>query len=213
MSLRMDSSQARAARGGMWWLAAAVAWFAAVAAGLAGMAAYANRPGQAAHAPARWPDDSRLTRDQSRPTIVMLAHPQCDCTRASLMELAKVMAQAPGEAHALVVFMMPSGVDDSWRETSLWRLASRIPGVTVVRDDGGAEAARFRVATSGQTLMYDAAGRLVFSGGTTAARGHEGDNTGVTSLLSLLDGMPAPASSTPVFGCALTGDGAPVQAN
>jgi hypothetical protein len=209
----MDSIRPGRDRNRMLLLAVAVIWFAGVVAGLAGMATYSNRPGQAAHAPERWPSASRLSRDSARPTIVMLAHPQCDCTRASLMELAKVMARAPGQATALVVFMMPAGVDDSWQDTSLWHLASRIPGVTVIRDEHGAEAARFGVATSGQTLMYDAGGRLVFSGGTTAARGHEGDNTGVTALLALLGGRAPAASTTPVFGCELFGGAAQAAAN
>ena len=156
----------------MLWLAMALIWFAGVVVGLAGMASYSNSAGEAAQAPARWPASTTLRRDPTRPTIVMLAHPQCDCTRASLMELAKVLARAPGKAHALVVFMMPNGVDESWEHTSIWRLASQIPGVTILRDKDGKEASRFGVATSGQTLMYDGSGRLVFSGGTTAARGH-----------------------------------------
>ena len=36
--------------------------------------------------------------------------------------------------------------------------------------------------TSGQTLLYDTKGHLVFSGGITGGRGHEGDNTGRESI-------------------------------
>ena len=40
---------------------------------------------------------------------------------------------------------------------------------------------RFGAETSGQTLLYDRDGRLLFSGGTTGSRGHDGDNAGFAS--------------------------------
>jgi hypothetical protein len=88
--------------------------------------------------------------------------------------------------------------------------------VTVVRDDSGREAGRFGAATLGQTLLYDADGSLLFSGGITAARGHAGDNAGRSELVSLLNrGLSAPVvtmnrgqsarDATHVFGCPLFG--------
>src|SRR5258706_10655965 len=118
----------------------------------------------------------------------MLAPPRCDRTRASLTELAELMARMPHRAAAFVVFIKPLGVTEDWEQTDLWRQAARIPGVTVVRDDGGAEAARFGSQTSGQTLLYDAGGRLVFDGGTTGSRGHVGENAGVDAMMARLGG-------------------------
>ena len=45
----------------------------------------------------------------------------------------------------------------------------------------------------------------MFSGGTTIARGHLGDNAGVDSMLALLGGHPSNQTTTPVFGCSLFG--------
>jgi hypothetical protein len=190
-------------RGTILWCIAGAIWLAAVATGLGLMAVYANRPGAAAQAPAEWPMSSRLHRRPGAAVLVMLAHPRCDCTRASLTELAELMARMPRRADAFVVFIKPQGVTGDWEQTDLWRQAARIPGVTVVRDDGGVEAARFGSQTSGQTLLYDAGGRLVFDGGTTGSRGHVGENAGVDAIIARLGETTRDRASTPVYGCDL----------
>jgi hypothetical protein len=70
-------------------------------------------------------------------------------------------------------------------------------------DDEGAEANRFHAATSGQTLLYDADGRLLFSGGITGSRGHAGDNAGENAIVSWVNSGAAARTETSVFGCAL----------
>lgn len=187
------------------WALLGVFWIGAVTAGLASLAVYDNRPGVSAQAPARWPSDSRLALDSGRPTLVMLAHPRCTCTRASLGELAELMARAPGRARAYVVFVKPgrAGSSPDWERTDLWRRAAGIDRTTVVRDDDGHEAARFRAETSGQTFLYAPDGALLFTGGTTGARGHAGDNPGRATLLAILRREPPAGRSTPVFGCSL----------
>ena len=184
------------------WIATAV-WLTIVIAGLAWLAGYDNRPGAAAHPPAAWPQDSRMVHDPVHPTLVMLAHPRCDCTRASLGELAELMARAAERPRAYVLFIRPAGVNDAWEKTSLWKSAGDIPGVTVLSNDDGREARRFGVATSGQTLLYASTGTLLFAGGTTGARGHPGDNAGRATILDLLEGNRPPQTASPVFGCDL----------
>lgn len=190
------------------WTVFGVLWLAAVAAGMAALMDYSSQPGPAAAAPAEWPSDSRLERDSSRPTLVMLAHPRCDCTRASVAELAELLARASHKPRVHVVFVKPGTVGANWEQTSLWRAAAAIPGVTLLRDDDGLEARRFQVQTSGQILLYDAHGRLIYAGGTTAARGKGGENAGRTAILAALDTAHHPhSSSEPVYGCALFGPG------
>jgi hypothetical protein len=133
----------------------------------------------------------------------MMAHPRCDCTRASIAELAEVMARAESRPRAYVVFVRPHGTDDQWDRTGLRQAAARIPDVTMVRDDDGREAELFGAETSGQTFLYGVDGALLFSGGTTGARGHEGDNAGRASLLALLDDETPRQHSSLVFGCSL----------
>jgi hypothetical protein len=181
---------------------AGVAWLAVVVVGLWMLMEYDNRPGPAATAPAAWPADSAMARDPAGPTLLMLAHPRCDCTRASLTELAELLARTRTRPRTYVVFIRPGQVPGGWEDTPLWRRAAGMGGVTVVRDDDGAEARRFGVQTSGQVLVYDAAGRLQYSGGTTGSRGKSGNNAGRAAILAALDGGVAPPTS-PVFGCPL----------
>jgi hypothetical protein len=102
-----------------------------------------------------------------------------------------------------VLFYKPAGEADAWAKTDLWQSAAALPGVTVLADDDGREAQRFNSTTSGQVVLYDTAGRLLFSGGITGARGHAGDNAGRSAIVALLNRGVAAHKETPVFGCAL----------
>jgi hypothetical protein len=186
------------------WRAALVAiWLGAAATGLWGLWRYDNTPGEAARAPEAWPARATIVRATDRPTLVMLAHPHCTCTRASLGELAETIARARTPPRTYVLFMTPARFDKDWEQTDLWRSAAALSGVTVVRDEDGRLAREFGAATSGQTLLYDARGALLFSGGITGARAHPGDNPGRQSLVALLNREPAGRRGTKVFGCSL----------
>lgn len=186
-------------------IAACAAWALITSAGLALLWNYENEPGPAATAPSQWPSDSQLHLSTDRATLVMLTHPHCPCTRASIGELARLMTQAQGRVTAYVLFVKPAGSSDDWERTDLWQSAATIPGVSVVVDDDGAEARRFHAVTSGQTALYDVEGRLLFSGGITASRGHSGDNAGRSAIVSLLNTGDAERTETFVFGCSLSG--------
>lgn len=188
-------------------IAASGMWLVAVGAGLGVLWNYENTPGAAAAAPDRWPATSQIQRPTDRATLVMLAHPHCPCTRASVGELARLMAQAQGRVTAYVLFTKPPNFSAEWEQTDLWATAAAIPGVYVMRDDHGVEARRFHAATSGQTVLYDKDGDLLFSGGITGGRGHEGDNVGRNAIVLLLTTSEAEQKETPVFGCALFAQG------
>jgi hypothetical protein len=113
-----------------------------------------------------------------------------------------VVEQA-GPLAVYVLFVRPAGAPDDWEDTATWATARALPGVTVLRDDDGREAARFGASTSGQTVVYDAAGRLLYRGGLTGARGQEGDNAARRRLLTLLGSGRADRRESDVFGCAL----------
>jgi hypothetical protein len=184
-------------------LASGLLWLGLVGVGLGIAANYENTPGHAAQASQRWPAESRIQLAPDRPTLVLLAHPRCPCTRASLGELAELMAQCQGLVTASVLFYKPAGASDDWVKTELWQSAAAIPGVTVGFDEAGREALRFNSATSGQVVLYDTAGQLLFSGGITGARGHAGANAGRSAIVELLRAGAAERDRTAVFGCAL----------
>lgn len=188
-----------------WWLAAtALVWLAVVGAGLWALWGYDNRAGVSAHAPGQWPAETALKRSVDGPTLLFVAHPQCDCTRASLEELAEILARASSHRpRTYVLFLKPSSVDAGWEQTDLWTRAAALPDVTVLRDDDGLEARRFGVETSGQTMLYDDRGTLIYSGGITGSRGHGGENAGELALIALLDHGRAERRNASVFGCSL----------
>jgi hypothetical protein len=132
----------------------------------------------------------------------MVLHPECSCSSASLEELARVLASSPRRPAVVVAFVTagPAGVSPS---NPLWAAAALLPDEISVVDPDGQEAAGFGARVSGQTYFYNAARRLVFEGGLTAARGHAGDNDGEASLAEALSTGVAPLIRVPVFGCAL----------
>jgi hypothetical protein len=179
-------------------------WLVLVCTGFACLVRYEFSPGRAGTAPVSWPEESRIKRATDRPTLLMFAHPRCPCTRASMAELARLTAQCEGRARVIVSFFRPSGAGQDWSLTDLWRRASSLPGVTAEWDDDGTEARRFRSETSGQVLLYDIRRRLVFEGGITSSRGHEGDNAGRSALVMILNGDAPNSPRTLVFGCSIS---------
>jgi hypothetical protein len=183
-----------------------VLWTVGVLAGALEMTRYAGTPGQqTAGAPARWPDALALGRDPHRMTLVMVVHPHCACSRASLHELDEVMAHAQGRIAARVVFVQPAGASDDWVHGDLWQHAIDIANVTVSVDRDGAIARELNATTSGQVVLYNADGKLLFAGGLTPARGHEGGNAGVDAVLSVAKSDSTAGFATPVYGCSLFG--------
>jgi hypothetical protein len=185
--------------------AAAVVWIAGIAYGSLAMWQFQRKAGEGAVAPVRWPASSRLSLAKGAPTIVMFAHPRCPCTRASVSLLREILSGPVRKAgNVYVLVLKPHEFPDGWEKTDVWRNAASIPGVTVISDVDGVEAARLGARTSGQTLVYDAAGTLVFSGGITALRGEAGENLGSRSVGAVLAGHAPAQGVTPVFGCPIS---------
>ena len=180
-------------------------WLAVLALGVRGLLNYESAPGTIAEVPKTWPA-SQVPLARDRMTLVMLAHPHCPCTRASVSELAEVMARIQDKADAYVLFSTPADASSGgWEDTGLRRSAAAIPGVTVLSDADGAEARRFGAETSGHTLLFAADGRLLFSGGITQSRGHAGDNAGASAIAALVNNEIPARAETFVFGCSLRG--------
>jgi hypothetical protein len=109
----------------------------------------------------------------------------------------------PGQLQATVLFALPDGAGDDWLRSDTVLRARQLSGVEVRIDRASYEARQFGSATSGQVLLYDRAGRLLFSGGITGSRGHEGDNLGRARVTALIRGAAPDRPVSPVFGCAL----------
>lgn len=178
-------------------------WLSTVVAGLGILSVYDYTPGRQTRVLGAWPSQSRIPRSPVEPTLIMFAHPHCPCTRASIGELMVLMTHCTNQVKAYIVFFQPKDSDDKWTQTDLWRSAAEIPGVTVLADCESREATAFQATTSGQVMLYDTKGNLLFTGGITESRGHYGDSAGLAAIINLLHGQTASLAGTPVFGCSL----------
>ncbi len=178
-------------------------WVGSVGYGMKVLSDYRNTPGRGADPSLAWPSGSALPRASGQPTLIMMAHPECPCTRASLDELNLIMNRLQGRLSTIILFVKPQEFADGWEKTDSWKRARQIPGATVLTDLDGAEARRFHGYTSGQVLLYGPRGNLLYNGGITAGRGHEGENDGRRDVIALASGEKAGLVVRKVFGCAL----------
>jgi hypothetical protein len=178
-------------------------WLLAVGTGTVLILDYENASGSTGSAPKQWVSGTSIPLDPTRDTLILFAHPRCPCTRASLEELNRLLAQSDGKIVAHVLFFRPPNYPADWTRTELWRTAASIPGVTVQEDVNDAIARKFGAETSGYVLFYNPQGKLLFRGGITGSRGHAGDNAGESAIISLAMGKAAGVTQTPVYGCSL----------
>jgi hypothetical protein len=192
------------------WLAtvtATVSWGIIVGIGFLALQLHGASPGQGGKAVELWPDQSRVPLSSARPTLVMAAHPRCPCTRATVAELTRVLTRCAGKVEVYILTLFPKSAGHGWGPADGVRGLGAMPGVHLIDDPGGEEAARFGALTSGLVALYAQDGRLLFRGGITAARGHEGDNRGARGLLGVIEGNPSSfPREMPVFGCPLFPD-------
>lgn len=181
-------------------------WVTTVGAAVRAIRRFEATPGRAAVAPKSWPADSSLVRNHEAPTLVMLVHPQCSCTRASLAELQAVIEKSPRALRTYVVVYRPHQMKAGWEKTEVYDAATRLRGAHVIVDEDGREAKRFGTFTSGQTFVYDASGLLRFEGGITMLRGHAGLNSGRADVIQIANGE-AGKGTHPVFGCSIVSRG------
>ncbi len=180
-------------------------WLALVGCGFWTLSRYSLTPGAAGQPVNAWPVATHLARNASGYTLVVLLHPECPCSEATVSELDTILAQSGGHLRAQVVFADYDTLPSRPEASSLWHRVSQLRGVTVSKDSDGSEIRNFAALTSGDTRLYGPQGELLFQGGITAARGHVGDNPGQAAVIDWAAGrspVHAPAA-LPAFGCAL----------
>ena len=84
-----------------------------------------------------------------------------------------------------------------------WQEVERIPQALATVDIEKNEIRAFRSTTSGEVFIYDDGGRLLFHGGITSARAHEGENVGSLAALQWLQNKKSRINHTPTYGCPL----------
>jgi hypothetical protein len=108
-----------------------------------------------------------------------------------------------GTLTAWVVLTKPIGAKLGWEQSELVTSAESIPDALLYVDNDAVETRLFGPVTSGHVLVYDPAGRLVFSGGLTPGRGEAGASASVDRLLQAVQDRPGQSVQAPVFGCPL----------
>lgn len=195
----------KVARKSLWLAASLGAWLVCIAAASTVLWRYNASPGSAGEAPARLPVQFQDSRSPSRFVLVMAIHPRCPCSRATMAELAKILAHSPEVCRPILLAFKPHGEPDSWIETRLCRDARRL-GTEIRIDEDGRAALGMGMLTSGQILLYGRDGELRYQGGITSARGHQGDNAGQRFVQRVLEGEEMPLATLPVYGCSIVAD-------
>ena len=182
---------------------AVVLWVGTVLVTYRAIRRFETTPGRAAAANGIWPAASSIARPAGRWSLVMLVHPHCSCSRASVQELQAILDKAPPSLRTYVLVYRPADAAPGWEKTDVVEAVSHLPRTEVILDADGREGRRFGGFTSGQTYLYDAEGNLRFSGGITSLRGHAGANRGRQDVIQIVRSQLGNASH-PVFGCAIT---------
>lgn len=183
--------------------AAALVWAATVAAAYQAIRRFESTPGAAAIAPVSFPARSTIEPRRGEWTLVMLVHPHCSCSRASVKELEAVLEKAPRSVQPYVLVYRPREFAEGWERTDVYTSATRLRRARVIIDRDGREARLFGGFTSGQTFLYDGDGKLRFEGGITSLRGHAGLNSGRAGIIRIANTRSG-TGTHPVFGCAIS---------
>ena len=184
-----------------------VGWLGLLAAGLGLLFRYETTPGASEAVVDAWPESSQTERASDRPTLLLFFHPHCPCSRATTTELERILERVGDRVRTVAWVFDPEAFDEEWTRSELWARLERSPRVTVRSDFEAGEAQRFGAQTSGQAFLFTPDGTLLFSGGLTATRGHEGANGGQEALASLIEswGPTEPGSHSATSHSAFTG--------
>ena len=182
----------------------AMLWLAFAGAGFCMLWDYAQQPGSIGKVSKAWPanvSEEILAADQ--PTLLVFLHPECGCSRAALAELERVAVRAQRPCAIRIYFNDSEALARPAKDGELWASAIRIPGAMLITDSEGQITRAFGAETSGTCLLFDSKKRLLFQGGITGSRGHEGDNPNEDALLAALDGRSTGRVQCNVYGCAI----------
>lgn len=185
------------------FLACIAGWVGLCLASLMPLWTYQNQDGELSRLKEQWPASSQLRFSTQQPTLLMFVHPRCPCSRASMGEFARMMERLNGHVSARILFYAPESESQDWHQTDMWKTAMEIEGTSISADTNGKEATIFDVHVSGQTFLFDQQGELLFQGGLTVSRGHEGLSSGRMAVESLALSRPSAITSHAVYGCSL----------
>jgi hypothetical protein len=179
-------------------------WIFSLGFGLGKLMEYSTTPGSVGDVAESWPKETKLKLSNRNFTLVLALHPHCPCSMATVAELNKIIGWAQGKIVVKVLTVKTGHLStEEIGDEALIKEARAIPGVEIFEDNGGLEANHFGFMTSGHAALYNSAGKLLFNGGITPSRGHQGDNAGAKAVLDLVLRGNSKTARTKVFGCSL----------
>lgn len=180
----------------------AIVWGILTLSGMGWLMAYSGAPSQTIRPLHHVPPNAGFESEGFR--MAMFIHPFCPCTAASLRELERLLPKSDKPLETMLVF----GAENlEWKanDSRLWGLAKNITSIHCKTDNEQKIRNSFHARVSGEVFLYSPHGELLFHGGITNGRGHEGANAGSESILSILNESRQNFIKTPVYGCSLIG--------
>jgi len=173
-----------------------LAWVGLVVGGFCLLMRYESK----AAAPGKVSGTNGHFNNSNQPTLVLGLHPHCPCSKATVAELNKILGHAPGKRELVAYVFKPKDEAPDWIESATVSSLKKL-SVRVELDNDGCMARQLGLSASGQIQFYSAKGELLYDGGITSARGHQGDNVGAQTVIDLLQKGGSSRKSAPVFGC------------
>lgn len=189
-------------------------WVLILVGGIGYVVNYSYIAGKPTEAPTSWPTAATQyseIKNNNLPKLLVFLHPMCSCSKSSLNELDRLAPTLTGVAEIYTIFVFPDDDDDGWMESDLYVRAANNPNYNLIIDHGRHLSYMFGTHTSGATLIYDDSNKLVYNGGLTVARSHEGPSIGNIrikrwALEQKLKRQPTKALAafeTEVYGCSI----------
>jgi len=193
-------------RKGRWVYYAVTLWAVACFAGFGALWVYANTEGDLGQPNVGWDLPEQFHAHTTLPTLVVYAHPKCPCTRATFSELQRLQRDHRGDFVTRIIFFEPYHAPRTWRETDLWHQARNMTDTEAIADPGGMISQEAGARVSGTIALYSPREDVLFWGGITPSRAHEGESPGIISLRAILEGRSPLSRSSRVYGCSLRSD-------
>ena len=134
----------RTRNGPDWVIALVLTWALAVGVGGTTLLRYTNTSGRLATPPPQWPYGDRIRTEPSHATLVVFAHPQCPCSRATLEELSQILARYRGSLNAYVDIYAPRSEGRGWAHAQFMERRGSHPRCACARRPGWPRNAPFR---------------------------------------------------------------------
>ncbi len=174
-------------------------WAVIIALGMLQFYRYETREGAKEVSNKSWPEGTSLSYSKSKFSWVMGIHPKCPCSLATVGNLERLFRYIEEPFHITALVRQDPLSDES--KSKVVRRLSKLPQVSIFFDERGETAAKFGMLTSGDSRIYNRSGELIFAGGITINRSHEGWSPGASLILEQMSKGSKKSVELPVFGC------------